>query len=245
MQINACSPSPIQFFVDTATQVRKSLCRVFSTLVAIQKDGNATIKLLKVCRFAIFAFRAYHGKNPGSSVGFKDLDAVVNLMEGCQFLGVISSLLPVRAEPGKPAEEQAPILDRITDAAFSGSDVFQGGFWLLSKGVRFLGPFSDSEMVVQAFDMLSLAFATVGSATDGTSAVIAIINNWKISVPNTTSAIWQLGERVTGAVAFIFIMAGASGTLATVATGLIAASALCGIIRFVYNLEIPEEISQT
>lgn len=253
MRVNAFNPSPMQFLADSVLQVRNNMARVFSALNSIQNDGNATIYLLKVCRHAISIFRAYYGKPSGASIAHRDLDTTINTLEGLQFIGVINTLLPVKND-GNEAEEQnkASLLDRIdsvlekvTNAGFMTSDCFSGAAWLLSKGVPLFGVFSQTEKVATCVEVASLGSALIASIADGSSATKSIVNYWKVSVPEKTSAIWKLAERVTGAISFILILGGATGTLASIATGLATASALCGLIRFVYNLDLPKGINQT
>lgn len=259
--------TPRQFLSDTCLHVRNALGRVFSTLAAIQEDGNATIQLLKVCRYAIFVFRAYYGKFPGSSILNRDWKTTINFLEGWQFVAAISSLLPAKKN-NETADEAKNIpllekikriitaafsiisdfftdLEKITTAAFVVSDCFSGSLWLLAKGVPVLGAYSESVKVIKSLEIVALAAALVGSITDGGSAAKIISNHWKVSVPDKTTALWQLCERITGVVSLILILAGVVGTLAHVATGLAAASALCGLIRFGYKWNLPKETKET
>lgn len=246
MKISTDNPSPIQFIVDSGLQVRNSLARVFSTLTAIQKDGNATIQLLKVARYAIFVLRAYYGKVPGTSIARRDLETTIDLLEGLQFIGVISSLLPVKKDDDKTdRQNKTPLLERITDVGFKVSDCFSGALWLLSKGIPLLGAFSKSKKIISSFEIASLGAALIASITDGGSAAKIIAKHWKVSIPDKTSAIWNICERITGAASIVLILAGVGGTLASVATGLAAASAFCGLVRFAYDLDLSEEAKQT
>lgn len=246
MEISLHNFSPMPFFEETGTKIRRSLGRVFSVLTAIQKDNNASVQLLKIGRYAIFVFRAYHGKAPDASLLHQDFNAVVNVLEGLQFIAAISSLLPVRGDENAVNKSvKIPLLERITDAGFKISDCVSGVVWCLSKGIRILGTFSGNAKVVDTLDALSLGAALIASLADGKSATKMIIKYWKISVPDKTAAIWRLCERVTGVASMALILSGAGGVIASVAAGLAIASATCGLIRFACDLDFPEEVKQT
>lgn len=244
MKIETCIPYPIQFFVDTTSQIRNSLSRFFSVLTAIQKDGSATMQLLKVGRYAIFAFRAYYGKNLSESVAFRDFDTTLNLLEGFQFVGVINSLLPVKKEGNIDDDQTKPSLfERVSSAAFGVSDIFQSAVWLISKGIPLLGAYSESALL--SLEIVSLATALIASIADGVSTTKTIVEYWKVSVPDKTSAIWKLAERITGIASIIIILSGAGGAFVSVAAGLAAASAFCSLVRFVIKLNPPMKTIQT
>lgn len=245
MEITSCNFSPTQFFEETGLKIRNSLGRVFSTLTAIQKDNCASVQLLKIGRYAIFAFRVYHGKAPEKSLAHRDFDAAINLLEGLQFIAAISSLIPMR-EDGNYADKlmKAPLLERISDIGFKVSDGFSGALWLLSKGIPVLGPLSQNIMIVESFEIAALGAALIASIADGKSASKIISKQWNVNAPDKTSAIWRLCERITGVASMTLIVVGASGTLASVAAGLAIVSAACGLVRFACDLDLPEEAKQ-
>lgn len=246
MEISVLKTSTVHFFEDTGAKVRRSLGRVFSTLTAIQKDNNASVQLLKIGRYAIFVFRAYHGKTCDASLLHRDIDAAINLLEGLQFIAAISSILPTK-ENKKSVEEESkkPLLERITDIGFNISDCASGVLWFLSKGIRVLGRFSGNGKVVDFLDILSTGAALIASLADGRSATKMIAKHWNVSVPNKTAAIWRLCERVAGVASMALILSGAGGVVASAAAALAIVSAFCGLVRFACDQDFPEEIKQT
>ncbi len=237
--------TPKQVFIDACQQIRTAIGRVFSTLAAIKEDGNATIQLLKVGRYALLTFRAFHGKTPSSSsILDHDWETTINLLEGWQFVAAISSLLPAKKKDGDD-KDKAPLLERITNTAFAVSDCFSGALWMLSKGIPLLGVYSESMKVLKSFDIVTLAAALIGSVTDGASAAQIISKHWEVTIPDKTIAFWQLCERISGVASLILILSGPVGTLAYVATGFAATSAVCGLVRFAYKWNLPEKTETT
>lgn len=216
--------------------VRTTLKSASGLWTAIYHDGDATVKFLKVSRYAILVLRDRIGEFPGNSMLRRDLKATINLLEGLQFIGVISSFLPVKKGAGDGAEEpEPPLLERLANRGFQVSDCISGSIYLVSKGVPLFGALSESAKLIKILDIASCSAALGASVADGVAAARTIKNYRNLKVSESKVALYRLAERVSGAVSLILILAEVGGTLASVATGFAALSAFFGLLRFAYN----------